>query len=110
MELSSEQLKYKLQSNEKFMVYIYGRFDACCLHPIPIIDRVENKLRESNSPVNVYKYDLNSDGHDDITLTLIRSLGVRNMPTLLFFAEGKLMDKEIIYMKENEILAKANKL
>jgi hypothetical protein len=32
------------------------------------------------------------------------------MPTLLFFAEGKLMDKEIIYMKENEILAKANKL
>ena len=47
MELTTEQLKEKLQSNEKFILDLYASWCGPCKVLSPILERVSSKLKES---------------------------------------------------------------
>ena len=83
MELTTEQLKEKLASNEKFVLDLYASWCGPCKALAPILERVDTKLKESNSDVRVYKYNIENDSE------LVQSLGVRAVPTIKFFSGGQ---------------------
>jgi thioredoxin 1 len=104
MELTTEQLKEKLQSNEKFILDLYASWCGPCKALSPILERVDSKLKESNSDVKVYKYNIENDS------ALVASLGVRAVPTIKFFSGGENTKTNVGMMTEVALLESAGLL
>ena len=104
MELSSEQLKLKLESNEKFILDLYASWCGPCKVLSPILERVESQLRQNNSDVNVYKFNIESDPE------LVSSLGVRAVPTIKFYSGGQNTKTNVGMMSESALLTEASVL
>lgn len=104
MELSSEQLKQKLESNEKFILDLYASWCGPCKVLSPILERVESQLQQQNSDVKVYKFNIESDPH------LVSTLGVRAVPTLKFYSGGQNTKTNVGMMTESALLTEASVL
>ena len=104
MELTTEQLKQKLQSNEKFILDLYASWCGPCKVLAPILERVSTKLKESNSYVNVYKFNIENDSE------LVSSLGVRAVPTLKFYSGGENKRTQTGMMSEQALIEAAQVL
>jgi thioredoxin 1 len=104
MKLTSEQLQEKIQSNEKFIVDYYAEWCGPCKTLSIHLEKVEAKLKETDSHVKIYKFDISDDKE------LMVSMGIRTIPTLQFYSNGKLIDKCTSVLPENEILKRANNL
>lgn len=104
MELTTEQLKEKLQSNEKFILDLYASWCGPCKVLLPILERVSSKLKESNSDVSVYKFNIESDSE------LVSSLGVRAVPTLKFYSGGENKRTQTGMMSEQALIEAAQVL
>ena len=104
MELTTEQLKEKLQSNEKFILDLYASWCGPCKVLSPILERVSNKLKESNSDVSVYKFNIEHDSE------LVSSLGVRAVPTLNFYSGGENKRTQTGMMSEQALIEAAQVL
>ena len=83
MELNAQQLKEKLQSNEKFILDLYASWCGPCKVLSPILERVQTQLTENNSDVKVYKFNIDGDRE------LVSQLGVRSVPTIKFYSGGQ---------------------
>ena len=101
MELTTEQLKEKLASNEKFVLDLYASWCGPCKALAPILERVDTKLKESNSDVRVYKYNIENDSQ------LVQSLGVRAVPTIKFFSGGQNVKTNVGMMTEVALMESA---
>ena len=101
MELTTEQLKEKLASNEKFVLDLYASWCGPCKALAPILERVDTKLKESNSDVRVYKYNIENDSE------LVQSLGVRAVPTIKFFSGGQNVKTNVGMMTEVALMESA---
>ena len=104
MELTTEQLKQKLQSNEKFILDLYASWCGPCKVLSPILEKVSNKLKESNSDVSVYKFNIENDSE------LVSSLGVRAVPTLKFYSGGENKRTQTGMMSEQALIEAAQVL
>jgi thioredoxin 1 len=104
MELTTEQLKEKLASNEKFVLDLYASWCGPCKALAPILERVDTKLKESNSDVRVYKYNIENDSE------LVQSLGVRAVPTIKFFSGGQSIKTNVGMMTEAALMESATVL
>jgi thioredoxin 1 len=104
MELTTKQLKEKLQSNEKFILDLYASWCGPCKVLSPILERVSNKLKESNSDVSVYKFNIEHDSE------LVSLLGVRAVPTLKFYSGGENKRTETGMMSEQALIEAAQVL
>ena len=104
MELTTEQLKEKLASNEKFVLDLYASWCGPCKALAPILERVDTKLKESNSNVRVYKYNIENDSE------LVQSLGVRAVPTIKFFSGGQNVKTNVGMMTEMALMENATVL
>jgi thioredoxin 1 len=104
MELTTEQLKEKLQSNEKFILDLYASWCGPCKVLSPILEKVSSKLKESNSDVSVYKFNIESDSK------LVSSLGVRAVPTLKFYSGGQNTRTQTGMMSEQALIEAAQVL
>ena len=104
MELTTEQLKEKLASNEKFVLDLYASWCGPCKALAPILERVDTKLKESNSNVRVYKYNIENDSE------LVQSLGVRAVPTIKFFSGGQNVKTNVGMMTEVALMESATVL
>ena len=104
MELTTEQLKEKLASNEKFVLDLYASWCGPCKALAPILERVDTKLKESNSDVRVYKYNIENDSE------LVQSLGVRAVPTIKFFSGGQNVKTNVGMMTEVALMDSATVL
>lgn len=104
MELTTEQLKEKLASNEKFVLDLYASWCGPCKALAPILERVDTKLKESNSDVRVYKYNIENDSE------LVQSLGVRAVPTIKFFSGGQNVKTNVGMMTEVALMESATVL
>jgi len=87
--LTSIELKEKINNGEKFIVDMYADWCGPCRILGPIVEKVGQKLVEEGSEVSVYKFDIETD--KDLAL----ELGVRSIPTIKAFKDGKLVDKII---------------
>lgn len=104
MELNSQQLKEKLQSNEKFILDLFAEWCGPCRVLSPILERVEKQLTESNSDVKVYKFNIDGDRE------LVSQLGVRSIPTIKFYSGGQNVKTQTGVMTEVALIQEASVL
>ena len=81
--LTSEELREKINSGEKFIVDMYADWCGPCRILGPIVEQVAQKLQEEGSEVSVYKFDIESDRE------MAMELNVRSIPTIKGFANGE---------------------
>lgn len=102
--LTSEELKQKIDSGEKFIVDMYADWCGPCLVLGPIVERVSQKLEEEGHEVKVYKFNIESD--KDLAV----QLGVRSIPTIKVFDGGKVVDNRVGILQEKQLIDLANSI
>jgi thioredoxin 1 len=102
--LTSEELKQKIDSGEKFIVDMYADWCGPCLVLGPIVERVSQKLEEEGHEVKVYKFNIESD--KDLAV----QLGVRSIPTIKVFDGGKVVDNRVGILQEQQLIDLANSI
>jgi thioredoxin 1 len=102
--LTSQELKEKIESGETFMVDLFAEWCGPCRVMGPIIDRVSQKLEQDNSPVGVYKFDIETDKQTAM------DLGVRSIPTIKVFKNGKEEKTMVGVVSEQQLIAVAQEL
>lgn len=95
-ELTSENFNEKINSFPIVIVDVHAAWCGPCKALSPIIDEVGAELGES---VLVGKID--ADAH----LELVKELGVRNIPTILYYKNGEIVDRSIGVKSKSEILS-----
>jgi len=96
--LNSEELREKISSGETFMVDLYADWCGPCRVLGPIVERVSSRLESEGSDLKVYKFNIESDKE------LASELGVRSIPTIQIFSEGKNVATKIGLLQENQII------
>ena len=102
--LTSEELKQKIDSGEKFIVDMYADWCGPCRVLGPIVERVSQKLEEEGHEVKVYKFNIESD--KDLAV----ELGVRSIPTIKVFDGGKVVDNRVGILQEQQLIDLANSI
>jgi len=82
MEISSELLKEKIQNGDKVIVDFYASWCGPCKVMKPTFEMVSKKLRESDSPVELYT--MNVEDNQEFAA----QMGIRAVPTIISFSNG----------------------
>jgi thioredoxin len=83
MEITTEELKQKIKNGDKLIVDFWGTWCGPCKLMKPAFDKVAEEYRNQNSEVQLYTMDV------DKNQEFAASLGVRAIPTVKSFSEGK---------------------
>lgn len=87
IQLTTEELKQKIESGENFILDLYATWCGPCKVMLNNLDKVnESLLKESTSSpsYNIYKFDIDTDKE-----FVVNEMGIRSVPTLKIFKEGK---------------------
>lgn len=104
MEIGTQELKQKIEKGEKIIVDFYGAWCGPCKVLKPIYEKVAKDLERQNSEVKLYTMDV------DKNRELASSLGIRSVPTIKSFANGKEMITRVGLLQESMILDLAKNL
>jgi len=102
--LTSEELREKINSGDKFIVDMYAEWCGPCRMLGPIVERVSKKLTEEGHEVSVYKFDIESDKEMAV------ELGVRSIPTIKAFSGGEVVETKVGVLQENQLTDLANSI
>jgi thioredoxin 1 len=105
-QLTTEQLKQKMQDGENFVLDLFATWCGPCKIMLNNLSKVnESLIKESNgSPsYNIYKYDIDTDKEYVMT-----ELGIRSVPTIKIFKEGKEVFSKAGVMSPNEVMTLLN--
>jgi thioredoxin 1 len=100
-QLTTEQLKEKMQNGENFVLDLYATWCGPCKIMLTNLEKVnESLIKESTgeSKYKIYKYDVESD------MDFSRELGIRSVPTIKIFKEGKEVFSRPGVMTPSEVL------
>lgn len=89
MEITTTELKSKINSGEKMIVEFWAPWCGPCKVMKPTFESVGQSLLEQNSPVKMYTFNIESDRSVAI------EFGVRSVPTIKSFSGGKELFTEI---------------
>lgn len=89
-----------INSAEKVLVDVWAPWCGPCKMLSPIVEEVATELP------NVVVVKMNADDNKDVAV----QYGIRSIPTLLFFKNGELVDKNVGLVLKNVIIDKINKL
>ena len=81
MSLNTETLEKKLKDNKVVLIDFWAAWCGPCRMLTPIMDDVENLFPNSVGKVNV-----------DEERELAAKYGIRSLPTVVFFKDGKVME------------------
>lgn len=97
MKLTSEELKQKINSGEKFIVDLYADWCGPCRMIGPIVEKVAKQLEEEGSEVSLYKFDIEQDKEMAV------SLGVRSIPAIKGLNGGENVTNKIGVITETQL-------
>jgi thioredoxin 1 len=100
-EVNSENFDQKIKNSEVAIVDIWADWCGPCKQLSPIIDEVSSELGDK---VLVGKMDA------DANLEFVKTLNVRNIPTILYYKNGEVVERTSGLKTKNEILSIVNKL
>jgi thioredoxin 1 len=83
MEITSEELKQKIENGDKLIVDFWGVWCSPCKVMKPVFEKVAEEYRKENSEVQLYTMDV------DKNKEFAASLGIRAIPTVKSFSDGK---------------------
>lgn len=93
MEITSEELKQKIENGDKIIVDFYADWCGPCQILKPIFERVAEETNE------VELYTMNVDNNVD----LVSTLGIRGIPTIKSFYGGKEFQSNSGVLNEQQI-------
>ena len=79
-QLTTEQLKEKINNKESFLLDLYATWCGPCK---VLLSSLEKITSENETKIPVYKYDIDTD-HEFVRT----EMGIRAVPTLKLFKEG----------------------
>lgn len=85
-EINDKNYKNILQNNKLVVVDVWAGWCGPCLQLSPILDSVASELGDK---VLIGKLDADSNTE------FITETGVRNLPTILVYKDGKIVDKQV---------------
>ena len=97
MEITTEELKQKIENGDKLIIDFWAKFCGPCKVMKPAFDKVSEELREGNSEVQLYTLDV--EENRDLAV----ELGVRAVPTLKSFSNGKEVYSQLGMKMESQI-------
>jgi thioredoxin len=83
MEITTEELKQKIENGDKLIVDFWGTWCGPCKVMKPAFEKVAEEYRKENSEVQLYTMDV------DKNKEFASSLGIRAIPTVKSFSGGK---------------------
>ena len=83
MEITTEELKQKIENGDKLIVDFHGVWCGPCKVMKPAFEKLAEEYRKENSEVQLYTMDV------DKNKEFVSSLGVRAIPTVKSFSGGK---------------------
>jgi thioredoxin 1 len=83
MEITAEQLKQKIQNGDKVIVDFWATWCGPCKIMKPSFDKVSKQLMDENYGVELYTMDVEKNQG------LALELGIRAVPTIKLFDQGK---------------------
>ena len=101
-EITTSELKTKMESGENFILDLYATWCGPCKIMLGNLQKVnESLLTESfvNKNYNVYKLDIDSDRE-----FVMEELGIRSVPTVKFYKNGKEFMSKVGLMSTSEVL------
>ena len=101
MEISAKELQEKINNGEKIIVDFHGLWCGPCKMMMPIYEKVAK-----NNETNVQMYTMDIDKNRDYVM----SIGVRSVPTIKLFSDGKVSDTVVGVMGEDRIKSLINNL
>jgi thioredoxin 1 len=104
MEITTEELKQKIENGEKVLVDFHGVWCGPCKIMKPVFEKVGNQLKSENSDIQLYTMDV--DNNRDFT----SELGLRSIPTIKGFSNGVEILSEVGIKQIDAILEMVNKL
>ena len=105
-QLTTAELKQKISEGENFVLDLFATWCGPCKIMLNNLTKVsESLIKESNgSPsYNIYKYDIDTD--KDFVMS---ELGIRSVPTIKIFKEGKEVFSKAGVMAPNEVMSLLN--
>jgi thioredoxin 1 len=82
MEISSLELQEKIKNGDKLIIDFWGKFCGPCRVMKPMFEKVSEDLRNENSEVQLYTFDV--EKNRDLAV----KLGIRAVPTIKSFSNG----------------------
>lgn len=105
MEITSQQLKEKIANGEKLLIDFYGKFCGPCKVMKPWFESVSEELKNENSEVSLYTFDIDNDRD-----YVVSELGLKSVPTIKGFKDGKEAYHSVGVLKKEQIMQAANDL
>jgi thioredoxin len=104
MEITTEELKLKIESGEKIILDVYAKWCSPCMAMKPTFEKLSQELIDKNSDVKLYT--LNVDENRDIAI----QYGIRSVPTIKIFNNGVVVDTKVGIQSENQLTLMVNSL
>ena len=104
MEINSEDLKLKIENGAKVIVDFWASWCGPCKMMKPMFENASRTLMEEQSDVELFTLNVEENRE------LVAELGIRSVPTLKGFANGKEVFTEIGVKNTASIMELSKKL
>jgi thioredoxin 1 len=104
MEITTKELKEKIKNGDKVIIDFYGTFCGPCKVMKPMFEEVSQMTIENRLPVELFTFNIDNDRE------YITELGLRSVPTIKGFSNGKEIFSEVGLKQTNAILDMVNNL
>ena len=97
MNLTAEELRNKIDNKESFVVDLYADWCGPCKMMSPVIENIIKKTVDNGEENKLFKFNIEEDKQ------MAMELGVRSIPNVKVFKEGKIVEQKIGLLSETQI-------